>query len=92
MSLSLLTMLLGPAGQSVALPEPSACWKGHTLPSPKTLDTQGSSFGTSDGEVPRRGLGWALAGGHLPSKPPCLIWRLCASDGWLKVGLGYPIP
>lgn len=32
-----------------------------------------------------------MAGGHLPSKPPCLIWGLCASGGWLKVGLGYPI-
>lgn len=79
------------AASMTALPEPSACWRGHTVPNPKTFDTQGSSLGTSHGEVPRHGLGWALAGGHLPSKSPWLIWGLCASDVGLKVGLGYPI-
>lgn len=90
MSHSALTVLLGLAGQSTALPKPSACWRGHPAP---RHSAQGSSFGTSHGEVPRCGLGWALSEGHLPSKPPCLIRGLCASDGWFKVGfLGYPIP
>lgn len=65
-----------------ALPESSACWRGNTVPSPETLDTQGSH-----GEVARCDLGWALGGCPLPSEPPWLIWGLCASDRLLKVGL-----
>lgn len=87
-----LAVLLGPAGQPIALPEPAACWKGADCPQPQTLYTQGSSFGTSHGEVPRCGLGLTLAGSHLLCKPPHVSRGLCASDEWLKVGLGYSIP
>lgn len=57
MSHSPLAVLLGLAGQSVALPEPSACWRRDTVPSPETVNTQGSGFCTSHEEVPRHGRG-----------------------------------
>lgn len=41
----------------IALPELSACWREHDVLYPEMLSTQGSSFGTSQGEMPRRGLG-----------------------------------
>lgn len=63
----------------IALPEPSAGWRRMRWPQPR--DTQRLSFVTSHGEMPRRGLGQALAGGRLPSETPtshlgalCQLW------------------
>lgn len=40
----------------IALPDPSACRGRCGVPNPETLNTQGSSFVTSHGEMPRCGL------------------------------------
>lgn len=40
----------------IALPDPFACGGRCCFPNPETLNTQGSSFVTSHGEMPRCGL------------------------------------
>lgn len=74
------------AGAHRAVPCPARTFcllEGAHCPQPQ--DTRHTRLSWKGAQV---WLGWALAGCPLPSKPPCLIWGLCANDGLLKVGFG----